>query len=48
MIYWHGLFSLAYKSKGVVINLRRVPEDILDRMVLWNNEFVVAEEKPTR
>lgn len=41
---WHLLYKLAYKSKGVTIDLTRVPESVLSRFPEWHDQLVEEED----
>ena len=45
---WHQRFDLAWNGKGLFINLKDVPDDILTLMVEWTNEAIEKENAEMR
>ena len=47
---WKTIFDMAWgsESKGLVINLAEVPDDILKLMIDWRNDRVEEENEQAR
>lgn len=41
------MFDLAWNSKGLIVNLKDVPDRILTLMVEWANERIEREQSET-
>jgi len=37
------MFDLAWNGKGLILNLREVPDQFLEQMVGWANEKIEAQ-----
>ncbi len=46
--HYRVLFELAWDGKGLVLDLHRVPTDILKLMILWRNEKVERENEQVK
>ena len=42
---WKLRFNLAFKSKGVYINLADVPDQIVPKLIDWHQELVEEENE---
>lgn len=42
---WYKIFTLAWRGRGMRISLNDVPDQILDKMIEWAEEFIEREPK---
>lgn len=45
---WKQMFDLAWNGKGLFINLREVPDQLLDQMVEWANAKIEEENEQVK